>query len=138
MLRQLNVDQARFIALLATAARGQRDAVLGKAKEHGLGEAPEARGDHNPTASLGLDPLPEASPQTAELRKAVESLSSDARAELYTLKRIGEGDQAANKWYRGIAEAALLGDAAVIADILEDADLHDHIMKGLYEAQLAT
>jgi hypothetical protein len=137
MLTHLNVDQARFIALLAKAARAQRDALLGKAKEQSLGEAPAARGEHNPTAPLGLDPLPEASPQAAELRAAIESLSSDARAELYTLKRIGEGDLAADKWHRGIAEADLLGDAAVIADILEDADLHDHVMKGLYEAQLA-
>lgn len=137
MLTELNADQARFIALLAKTARAQRDSVLGKAKEQALGEAPAARGDHNPTAPLGLDPLPEASLQTAELRKAVESLSSGARAELYTLKRVGEGDLAANKWHRGIAEASLLGDAAVIADILEDADLHSHLMKGLYEAQLA-
>jgi hypothetical protein len=137
MLSQLNVDQARFIALLAKAARAQRDSLLGKAKEDALGEARAARGEHNPTAPLGLDPLPEASPQAAELRKAVESLSVDARAELHALQRIGQRDLAANKWHHGIAEASLLGDAAVTAGLLEDADLHDHLMKGLYEAQLA-
>jgi hypothetical protein len=137
MLSQLNIDQARFIALLAKAARAQRDSLLAKAKERALGDVPTARGEHNPTAPLGLDPLPEASPQTAELRKAVESLSAAARAELHTLKRIGEGDLAAKKWHHGITEASLLGDEAVTAGILEDADLHDHVMKGLYEAQLA-
>lgn len=137
MLSRLNVDQARFIALLAKAARAQRDSLLGKAEERSLGEPPAARREHNPTAPLGLDPLPAASPQMAELRKAVESLSADARAELHTLRRIGEGDLAANKWHQGIADASLLGDVVVTAGILEDADLHDHVMKGLYEAQLA-
>jgi len=32
MLKDLNVDQARFVALLAKAARAERDALLG----HGL------------------------------------------------------------------------------------------------------
>jgi hypothetical protein len=137
MLSQLNVDQARFIALLAKAARAQRDSLLGKADEQTLGDERAARGEHNPTAPLGLDPLPDASPPATELLKAVESLTADARAELHTLKRIGEGDLAADKWHRGIAEAALLGDAAVIAGIVEDSDLHDHVMKGLYEAKLA-
>jgi len=31
MLKDLNVDQARFVALLAKAARAQRDAMLGHA-----------------------------------------------------------------------------------------------------------
>ena len=137
MLMELNGDQARFIALLAKAARAQRDALLGKAAEADLGDSPAARGEHNPTAPLGLDPLPEASSQTAALKDALGVLTAPARAELNTLRRIGQGDIAANKWHRGLAEAVLLDDSAVTAAILEDADLHDHIMKGLYQAQLA-
>ncbi len=137
MLIELNVDQARFIALLAKAARTQRDSLIGKAAEADLGDPRGARGEHNPTAPLGLDPLPEASPQTQALKDALGALSASARAELHTVRRIGQGDLAANKWHRGLSEAVTLGNAAVTAAILEDADLHDHIMKGLYQAQLA-
>ena len=51
--------------------------------------------------------------------------------------RIGQGDLAANKWYRGLSETQLLGNDVIRAAILEDADLHDHITKGLYEANLS-
>jgi len=52
--------------------------------------------------------------------------------------RIGQGDLGAKKWHRGIAEAELLGDDTVTASLVEDADLHDHLVKGLYEAKLAS
>ena len=113
MLIELNVDQARFIALLAKAARTQRDSLIGKVAEADLGDPRGARGEHNPTAPLGLDPLPEASSQTAALKDALGALTAPARAELNTLRRIGQGDIAANKWHRGLAEAVLLGDSAV-------------------------
>lgn len=136
MLKELNVDQARFVALLAKAARAQRDDVLGNVAETNLSGLKAARGEHNPTATLGFDPVRENAPQTTALREAVASLSPTARAELYTLMRIGQRDLAAAKWHRGVSEAALLGDATIVAAMLEDADLHDHLMKGLYEADL--
>jgi hypothetical protein len=37
MLKDLNIDQARFIALLARTARTQRDALLGHVAERTLG-----------------------------------------------------------------------------------------------------
>lgn len=37
------------------------------------------------------------------------------------------------KWHRGLTEAETLGDDAVIAALLGDPDLHDHLIKGLYE-----
>jgi hypothetical protein len=138
MLEHLNADQARFIALLANAARAQRDALIGKVPEADFGGVKAARGAHNPTAALGLDPLPEASPQTDALRNAVTSLSPEARSELYVLMRIGQGDFAAKKWHRGLTEAANLGDETVTGTLIENADLHDHVMKGLYEAELIT
>jgi hypothetical protein len=46
--------------------------------------------------------------------------------------RIGQGDLTAKKWHRGLSEASLLGDETITRAIVEDADLHDHIMKGLY------
>jgi hypothetical protein len=139
MLKTLNVDQARFVALLAKAARVQRDELLGNAAEDDLAkELSPARGEHNPIAALGFDPLSPSAPQTVALREAVATLSPLARSELYTLVRIGQGDLAAAKWHRGMSEASLLGDETIAAAIIEDPDLHDHIMKALYEAELAS
>jgi hypothetical protein len=139
MLKDLTVDQARFVALLARAARAQRDALLGNVADDDLAkELNPARGEHNPTAALGFEPLPPSAPQTVALREAIATLSPMARSELYTLARIGQGDLAAKKWHHGLSEASLLGDETIAAAIVEDADLHDHIMKGLYEAELAS
>ena len=137
MLKDLNVDQARFIALLARSARTQRDALLGHVAERTLGGTIPGRGEHNPTAELGFDPLPAEDSQTAALREAIASLSAKARQELYALMRIGQGHLAAKKWRRGLSEADALGPDAITAAIIEDADLHDHVAKGLYEAKLS-
>lgn len=138
MLAALNADQARFVALLAKAARAQRDDLLGNVAENDLAPLKAARGEHNPTAQLGFDPLRPGAPQTEALREAVATLSTQARSELYTLMRIGQGDLAANKWHRGLSEASLLGDETITGAIVENPDLHDQIMKGLYEAKTAS
>ena len=96
------------------------------------------RGEHNPTAELGVEPLPAgASKPAADLREAISSLPEPARRELYALVRIGQGHLAAKKWPHGLSEAEMLGDNAITAAIVDDPDLHDHVMKGLYEAKLA-
>jgi hypothetical protein len=136
MLKELNVDQARFVAILARAARLQRDERLGNVAEKDVGEKPLARGDHNPTAVLGFDPVTATDAQAAALREAVATLSPAARWELYTLMRLGQGHLAAMRWHRGLSEAEMLGEEAVMAAIVEDPDLHDHLTKGLYEAKL--
>lgn len=138
MLKELNVDQAHFVALLARTARTQRDLFLGNVPERDLGGVQPGRGEHNPTAELGFEPVPPEAPQTAALREAIATLSDTARRELYTLMRMGQGDLAAKTWERGLAEAELLGKDIVTAAIIEDPDLHDHIMKGLYDAKLLT
>ena len=138
MLKSLNVDQARFVAILAKTARTQRDALLGNVAEDDLGGLQPGRGEHNPTAALGFEPLPPEAAQTTALRDAIATLSPAARSELYTLMRIGQGDLAANKWHRGLSEAETLGEMAVSAALIEDADLHDHLLKGLYEAKIAS
>ena len=138
MLKDLNVDQARFVAILAKTARTQRDLVLGNVAEDDLGGPHPGRGEHNPTAELGYEPLRAGASQTAALREAVASLSEPARRELYTLMRIGQGHLSAKKWHHGLSEAELLGDDPITAAINEDADLHDHIAKGLYEADLSS
>jgi hypothetical protein len=50
--------------------------------------------------------------------------------------RVGQGQLAIKKWRQGIREAQSLGDTAVTGALIEDADLHDHVLKGLYEAHL--
>jgi hypothetical protein len=137
MLKDLNADQARFIAILAKTARTQRDALIGHVPERDLDGLTPGRGEHNPTAELGFEPAPPGAPQTTALSEALAALSPAARSELYTLMRIGQGDLAAKKWHRGLTEAALLGDETVTAAMIEDADLHDHLTKGLYESELA-
>jgi len=137
MLKELSVEQARFISFLAKTARAQRDAILGKAREADLGGVSPGRGQHNPTAELGFEPLGTDASQTTALREAVVSLSVMARRELYTLMRIGQGHFAAKKWHRGISEAEALGEETVIAAVTEDADLAEHLSKGLYEAGLS-
>lgn len=133
MLKDMNADQARFVALLARTARAERDAMLGHQSDVALGEAPAARGERNPTAALGFDPLPPENPQLKALHDALGSLTETARSELYVLMRIGQGQVAAKQWHRGLEEAQLLGDATIANALIEDPDLHDHVLKGLYE-----
>lgn len=138
MLHDLNLDQARFVALLAKAARAERDALLGHGPDRDLSKTTAARGERNPTAALGFDPLPAQNRQLAALRDALGALTPAARSELYVLMRIGQGHLAADKWHRGMQEAQSLGDTTVAGTLIEDPDLHDHVLKGLYEARLGS
>jgi len=138
MLKDLNVKQARFIALLARTARMQRDAILGKVAEANLDGVTPGRGEHNQTAELALETFAAESAPAAALREAITSRSPMARQELYTLMRVGQGHLAAKKWYRGLSEAEALGENTVTATMIEDADLHDHLTKGLYKLKLST
>jgi hypothetical protein len=138
MFKDLHVDQARFIALLANTARAQRDALLGNVAEKDLDGLTPGRGEHNPTVELGIEPLPaDASRAAAALREAINSLAEPARRELYALMRIGQGHLAAKKWDYGLSEAEMLGNSAITAAITDDPDLHDHLTKGLYETKHA-
>jgi hypothetical protein len=73
MIKELNADQAHFVAILAKAARSQRDETLRKAKEEDLVDVRAARAEHNPTATLGFAPLRADSAQTAALQDAIAS-----------------------------------------------------------------
>jgi hypothetical protein len=95
MLKDLNVEQARFIALLAKTARMQRDAILGNVAEADLGDVTPGRSEHNQTAELELGTFDAEASPVAALREAITSLSPLARQELYTLMRVGQGHLAA-------------------------------------------
>lgn len=133
MLKDLHTDQARFVALLAKVARAERDAMLGHGSDGDLNEAIATRGERNPTAALGFDPLPVENSQLKALRDALGSLTETARSELYVLTRVGQGQVAAKQWHHALQEAQLLGDATVNSALIGDSDLHEHILKGLYE-----
>jgi hypothetical protein len=133
MLQELSADQARQIADLAKVVRAARDVVLDNVPEEDLGVPRPARGEHNPAGALGFDPLPLDDPALIDLRAAVCALMPGARAELFVLMRMGQGDLAILDWDRGLSETALLGDDAVLAALTEDPDLHEHIAKALYE-----
>ena len=134
MLRALNTDQVHFIALLAQVARIQRDKLLGNVAEEDMGGTRPSRGEHNPTALLAFEPLPPDCEQLTALREAISTLTRAGRAELYALMRVGQGHLAAQNWRRGVADAKLLDNSAVAA-LLDDPDLHDHLVKGLYETE---
>lgn len=136
-LKHLETDQARFIALLAKAARAERDAMLGHGPDRNMSEPAAARGERNPSAALGFDPLPADNPQMKALRDALTSLPEPARSELYVLMRVGQGQVAAKQWHRGLQEAQLLGDATITGALIEDPDLPAHVLKGLYETDRA-
>jgi hypothetical protein len=133
MLEELDLDQARSIAALAKAARVRRDELLGNVAEGDLDGVQPGRGEHNPTAVFGLEPLSADAPQISALRDAIAMLSAAARCELYALMRIGQGHLGAKDWERGMSEAERLGDEMISAAMIEDADLHEHVTKGLYE-----
>jgi hypothetical protein len=136
-LRALNVSQAHFIAILGKTARAQRDSLLDNVTEDDFGEPKPGRGEHNLTAALGFEPLPPGASQTTALHEAITRLSKIARQELYALMRTGQGYLAARQWHEGLLETQVLGDEAETAAVMEDADLHDHIVKGLYELGLS-
>ena len=137
MLRALNKDQAHFVALLARTARTERDNLIRRVAEKDLDGINPVRGEHNPTASLGFEPLSANSQSLKALRAAIASLDPAARRELYALMRVGQGDLAGQKWRRGVSEAERMGEAATSAALMDDADLHDHLVKGLYETEAA-
>ncbi|WP_210210544.1 hypothetical protein [Methylocystis hirsuta] len=85
MLKELTIDQARFIAILAKAARVQRDELLGNVAEKDLDAVQPGRGEHNPTAAFGFEPVPAGAPLISALRDAIATLSAAARCELYAL-----------------------------------------------------
>ena len=56
MLKELNRDQAQLVAVLAKAARTQRDAFIAGVPDNDLAER-SARGELNPTSAMGFTAL---------------------------------------------------------------------------------
>jgi hypothetical protein len=133
MLEKINVAEVKHIAEMARAARDARDQMLDKVRDEDLGEPKPARGEHNPAGGLGLDPLPQDHPVRAALREAITSLTPSARAELQALLSVGQGDYAVKDWEQAVADASTVRDEVTIGTLIDEADLHQCLMKGLYE-----
>jgi hypothetical protein len=65
--------------------------MLGHGPSKDLDGTTATRGERNPTATLGFDPLPSDDIQLEALRDALGALTERARSELYVLMRIGQG-----------------------------------------------
>ncbi|MFZ3181384.1 MAG: DUF3775 domain-containing protein [Methylocystis silviterrae] len=74
---------------------------------------------------------------TVDQARFIAILAKAARCELYALMCMGQGHLGAKDLGRGTSEAHRIGDETISAVMIEDADLHDHITKGLYEAGLS-
>jgi hypothetical protein len=137
MLKKLRVAEAKHVAEMARAARAARDEMLRHIGGEQLGEPEPARGEHNPAAGLGYDPLPRTHRVRTALADSVIALSSPARCELLALAWIGRGDYSANKWAEALAAASNLRDDVAVETLMGWPDLHEAVMKGLYELELA-
>ena len=134
MLEWLASVEVRALADKARAARDARDRVLAGVRDAVLGEPKPARGEHNPAAAMGLDALFESDPHRRALAEALSALPPPARRELWALVLIGRGDYGLKDWDRAISEANRLSDTDASL-FLEHADLHEHLMKAVYEIE---
>ncbi|MGB8275836.1 MAG: DUF3775 domain-containing protein [Alphaproteobacteria bacterium] len=135
MLQHVTAEQVKEIARLAREARAARDRMLSEVPGDELGQPKPARGVHNPAAALGFRPLSPKNPARAALERAVSGLSAEAAAELRALMWIGrEEDYGANELGKAYA-ASMAAPEPVLASLLDRADLHDVLMKALYEIE---
>ena len=135
MLERVTVEDVKRISELAKAARDVRDEILRPVREQDLGQPKPARGKHDPAAALGLDPVPFDHPTRKVLREAIDGLSTAARRELLALVWIGRGDYGPAELDKAFADTALITDLSVDR-FTSEADLHDLLMKSLYELKL--
>jgi hypothetical protein len=133
MMHEIEILEARRIAELAAIARDARDQALAPLREAELGEPQPARGQHHPSGALSFGALPEEAPARQALRQAIEELPDDMRRKIWVAMRIGCGDYARGDWDEALTAAGNLFDAIIVSDLTEDVDLHDKLMKGLYE-----
>lgn len=133
MLYEIEILEARRIAALSAAAREARDWEMSPLREAELGEMRPARGEHHAAGALGFEATPEEEPARRALREAVEGLPDDIRRKLWALMRTGTGDYARQDWDEAMAAAEAMSGQGLVSDLLEDVDLHDKLMKGLYE-----
>jgi hypothetical protein len=107
MLEKIAAEEVKRIAGLAKAAREARDLMLEKIPDGALGQSAPAKGEHNPAAALGLEPLPADHPDRLALKGAIGAIAD------------------ATTPFEVTAEA-----------LMEESDLSAFLLKGLYEMKL--
>ena len=133
VLYEIEILEARRIAELADAARDARNRALTQVREAELGEPSPTRGQHDAAGTLGFAGMPESEPARRTLLGAIEGLLPDIRRKLCAVMRTGCGDYARTDWDRAMAAAENVSDESIASDLAEDVDLHDKLMKALYE-----
>lgn len=132
MFERLAVEQLRALAGKAGAVREVRDRTLSGTRDEVFVEEQPARGEHNPTADLGLDVVSEDNPARMALEEALSALPPAALRELWATVLIGRGDYGVKDWERAMAEANRLTDVG--PDLFMGvADLHEYLMIAVYE-----
>jgi hypothetical protein len=137
MLNDNEAGEVRRIAGLAQAAGEAQDRAFVNASELDLDEPHPPQAEGRPVNDLGLAALPDDEPTVRALRDAIEGAPDEFRRKLWAVMRIGSGDYAAGESDRAIEDAARLAHSAFISELADEADLHDRLMKGLYELGVA-
>lgn len=135
MLERIAAEEVKRIAGLAKAAREARDLMLEKVPDEALGQPAPARGEHNPMATLGLEPLPAEHPARLALKDAIDRLPLEARRELLALMWVGRDDYGIAEWDRAMSDATTAFEVTA-ETLMEEADLSAFLLKGLYEMKL--
>lgn len=136
MLQHVTIEQVKEIARLARAAREARDSMLNDVHNPDPAQPEPARGRHVPSASLGFQPLPPGHHARVALEQAISALPAEAATELRALMWMARGDFGANELDKA-REASAAARSPVPASLMDRADLHDLLMKALYELKLA-
>lgn len=135
MLRHITADEVKHMAELARAAREARDRMLSGVPNPDPAQPKPARGRHNPAAALGFQPLAADHPARAALEQAIVALPPEAAAELRALMWMARGDYGSNEMDKA-RDASAAASTPVVASLMDRADLHNLLMKALYELKL--
>lgn len=134
MLEKLASLSIRDLAEKARVARDARDRLIASVRDEDYEEPLPMRGERNPTAALGLYVLPESDASRRALEDALVAFPAPVLRELWALILIGRGDYGLKDWDRASAEAERLVDIDERL-FLEQADLHEFLMKALFELE---
>jgi hypothetical protein len=81
--------------------------------------------------------VPPGEPARRALREAIATSSTDLRCKSWALLRTGSGDYARHDWADALTAAQAMPDDRVVDELADEVDLHDRLMKGLYELGVA-
>lgn len=132
MLYELDILEIRQIAELALDVRKVRDRLLERVRDADLGVLSPLRGEHDPVANADLAYILAPEPEFVALSQAITALPRDIREKLFLVARMGRGDLAIRGWDSAADAASRLGDQDILTILMDDANLHDHLQKGLY------